>query len=657
MFPLKPLIPVDAVRDVISSGLGALSKSFSGQFCGHGGSGLSIPTELPSVPLGDETKFNKSLPPLASVEECTTPKNQNLGANLTVGSDGLPIKDDAAAAQHAEQRDQNTQRNRDVCEKAAREQAMSAMGPDGGPTTRQSNGGTCAYKWEDSPQSKGSPPDNDCPRDCKHEGGACQEFHDKVDGAREACRPGVNKNVVMYHFQRRDVQWIAELLPLPGCKDDLESCTFNIKFRTPQPVGHDVADQSKQPPCGSNPAGTIGPEYNPARYHDNGVYAEEEYLCSQPHTHVEPSELEAKHGRTLDQWRADFGIDERDSRWTAAYENVPVSEPEDPTEDGATGSRANTATRGSGRGAPQRTERRLVFVGAWSAVTYMHSCEQQIDNLAKVEDHKELAEKAQGAAIEKEQGSGGGCGESDEVHLEMADATEDNVLGGEDYQMRGIALRKAEDSGAKSVVRNVPLRLRSGATESNNPLGAAGDALRYIFAAQAEYYFDTGYKAQEGLDQTDKARKEWTWHMAWKARMRRLRLPMDDNDDSTCSGGWSSHGTKPKKQSKSGSGGAQGSGSSSNGSNASGSQGSQCDSDIASDVGGEASDGIQDAAQSQLTSFLGSGGGGLQALQGVVPGTGGQSNGSKGGNSQGSSGATACGSVSTLREIESLVIH
>jgi hypothetical protein len=149
------------------------------------------------------------------------------------------------------------------------------------------------------------------------------------------------------------------------------------------------------------------------------------------------------------------------------------------------------------------------------------------------------------------------------------------------------------------VVRSVPLRLLNGKdTEEGNPLGPFG-FLTKIFGAQAEYYFDTSYEKHDGeLDQTHDTRSEWTWHMWWKARLRRLRFLSDDSDSSSSS---SSSSSAP----------------------------SGCDMDSPSSGPDESYDNAAASSEDGSSS-------------------------SQGGDSSSNSGS---GSVSTLKQIESLIIH
>ncbi|HEY2733899.1 MAG TPA: hypothetical protein VGI70_07940, partial [Polyangiales bacterium] len=178
--------------------------------------------------------------------------------------------------------------------------------------------------------------------------------------------------------------------------------------------------------------------------------------------------------------------------------------------------------------------------------TFMHSCDQKTTNFKDSPDYQKTQQtyaKQQGASVSKlgsaaDSGGGGdsNCGGGQEVHMTMEDATADNVLGGETYQMRCVAVRNKQDQGSKSVVREIPLRLRhSGVQEDGNPLGPLG-VLTKFFGAQAEYYYDTTYEKHDGaLDQTKDARSEWVWHMNWKARLRRLRFGSDDSSSSSSS--------------------------------------------------------------------------------------------------------------------------
>lgn len=623
--PIGAIIPIDQVRDVISAGLGGLTKTFSGYFCDSGsGTGLSFPEKLPSVPIPEDVQFNENLPPLASTKECEQQsQNAPQGQGYDRTADGLTR---TLTEQEKQQREQNRSARQEqideVCFRAATDLAMSQMSEDGGPMTVNGRAAGknegCAVHWSDGTTYN-------CPSDCRG-ASVCSQFQTKVNGAYEVCGPGKKEGIVSYNYQRRDLMWEVELEPLPGCTDP-NNCRYNVRFVTPEPTFTDVAVQAKDPPCGSKDA-TIGRDYVRTGYRANGRYADDEYVCSTPHNYVDPSDFEtstgaATSGYTLDAIRKQFGSDDPDSGWALSMD-------------------------GSGA---------YKLVGTWSAVTYMHSCDKRIKNLqdtsGKMTEEPKPPTKQQDDCEDSE----------DEVHLEMEDATEDNVLGGKIFQIRSIAFRREPDTFAREVVRTLPMRTQNErGNEPDNPLSAAGDVLRSFFAAQAEYYFDSGYeKHTDRWDQTSTDRKEWAWHMKWKARLRRLRFMGDDTENSTCGDGWQSQGTrlkdKPQDKCNNNSGGGSsssggGSGSSSGGSIAKNTQ------DVISDKLGLA--GGQMGGNLDVSSQFGDAfGGGLQQLNGTLqganlPGAGG----AQGGQGQSGSGqSAACGSVSATRQLESLIIH
>jgi hypothetical protein len=596
-FPLKKILPVPPVYSAIHGAMEAISGQFSELFCGEQGTstGLQIPQQMPAVPLDQEV--DKNLPPLAKAEECAQP-NPSLGANMQVGPDGLPIPvDDATAANRASAKDAQVEAKDKVCEAAAEEQARSKPAPDGSPNT------DCGYAYGAS-QDKIACSAGACRA---QDGSACKEFSEKVEQAGEQCKPGVNKNVYDYNYQERALTWTAQLVPKPNCGALPEQCTYTVSFATPRPEHTDKLSTSDKPPCGSDPAGTIGPEWRQAaNYQADGEYDENEYMCSQPHKVVDPNMLQAKQdGMTLDDWRREFASAKpEDSRWTeTSTPYVPPPRPSDLAKDADWPPPTQQP--------PNVPSETVVFSGSWTAVTFMHSCDQKTTNFADSPDYKktqqDYAKQQADGAVSKlgnaaggDSSSGGGCGEGQEVHMKMEAATKDNVLGGETFQMRCIAIRKKKDDGAKQVVRSVPLRLLNGKdTEEGNPLGPFG-FLTKVFGAQAEYYFDTSYEKHDGeLDQTHDLRSEWTWHMWWKARLRRLRFLSDDDSDSSFSS--SSSSSAP----------------------------SGCDMDSPSSGPDESYDNASASSE-----------------DGSSP--------SQGGDSSTNSGS---GSVSTLKQIESLIIH
>jgi len=96
---------------------------------------------------------------------------------------------------------------------------------------------------------------------------------------------------------------------------------------------------------------------------------------------------------------------------------------------------------------------------------------------------------------------------------ENAQRLEDDAdLGGEDFQLRsfvfGGPLRGLGESGVKTATWR--------ADESGGAITDTRDVMSRFSFAQAEYYFDGPWPQFEML-----------WHMDWRARMRRFRLPPD----------------------------------------------------------------------------------------------------------------------------------
>jgi hypothetical protein len=604
--PIEALIPIDAVSDIIEAGLGGLTQAFSGYFCNsQSGTGLSFPEQVPSVPIPKNLQFNENLPPLASSKACedATVASAEQGSEYEETTNGLTrTLTDQEKQQKADKRAKDERAIDEICRKAAIDMAMSQMAEDGGPMTLTSKAAgrdqTCAVHWGDGATYN-------CPKDCRGQT-VCAEFQHKVDGAHAACGPG-DKQMESYNYQRRDLKWQVDLqqLPLPpGCNDP-EKCFFDVMYVTPEPQGTDVAVLSKDPPCGSRDA-TIGPDYVRTPYRPDGRYADDEYVCSTKHKYVEPSELKSGEYHKLEELRKIYGTDDPDSGWTL-----------------------------------EMTEHGALLTGSWSAVTYMHSCDRKIEKLSDTK--RKMEEKKPPTAAQDE------CKDSqDNVHMEMEDATEDNVLGGKVYQIRSIAFRREPDSFARDVVRSLPMRTRDERTqEPDNPLSAAGDVLSMFFAAQAEYYFDSEYEQHtEQWDQTKTERAEWAWHMQWKARLRRLRFMDDGSEESTCGEGWESQGTrlkdKPEDKCKN---------SGSSGSSSGGGSGSDQD-----NISRNTTDVIQEklglAGGLDVNAQLG---GALEKVSGAMQNAGVPGAGGKQSNQSGQS--AACGSVSTSRQLESLMIH
>jgi hypothetical protein len=514
-FPLEGIAPDPAVRKLVSSAADAMSGSFAKLFCGGGGTGkLTIPNQLPDVPL--DRPIERNIPELKSTSECLAVEKQ-VDDEAPPSRDpktGLP--DSAAnrgrAEQRRRQREQTERAKDEQCQKAAEQQALSRPGADGEPKRE-----TCSYRWDDG--------ENRCGHACVEHGRVCDEFAEKVGKAAQQCAPGHNAKVDHYNYQRRDSTWLALLLPAPGCSGGSEDCEYTVRFLTPEPQHSDhFVEAASASPCGTDDG--FDTQWNAhASYRSNKQYSDEQYLCVQPHKQVEPSMIGAAGPRRLDYWRKQFGIADAESRWTesrAALRDLPPTQ----SQDDATGEHATPAADSS-------SEEHIVFSGSWSGATFIHSCDQPIGNLEQSPEYRAQAERlnrAQSAAHDDpaNEPDADSCGNGNELPMTMADASPDNLLGAGDYQLRSLVFRNDPDrSSGRSIIRSLPLRSSGDQSENGNPLGIP-ELLRNAFAAQAEYYYDTSFDGAGGDDRSFERRKEWLWHMKWKARLRRLRFPKDD---------------------------------------------------------------------------------------------------------------------------------
>lgn len=580
LYPMEKLIPVKAVSNALGDAIGTLAGTFSELFCGDGG--LTIPQDLPAVPLSPNV--TKNIPASTDMEKCTNPPDR-LETRFVQGPDGLPVNTAPVPplppgvvpdpnAPRASAQDAAIANKTEACVKAAKVQGMAKPTADGSPNSK------CVYKWGNSNDELPCEIPGRSAGCLSDDGTVCREFTDKVKQAAAACKPGATANIVKYQYTQQDLTWRAQLVPTPNCGSQPEACTYTIEFATEKPQHVQQYLESASPPCGSSPPRSVGTGYGSnAVWNAKEEYAESEFLCSQPHTVVDPGALQEPPAKTLEQWQSAFKMDQPNSGWTATTE--PYLGP--PRPDSLA---KDDPWPPPSQQPPNVPSEHPVLLGAWRAVPYVVSCEQSIANLAESEDYKKQAKAAneqmeqQSGALKQQAsdatssalggalggGSGGGgsqCGGGAQVHMELEPKDDDNVLGGSTYQMRAIAIRAERTSGAKKVVRGVPLRLlRGDQTESDNPLGI-GHALDYVFAAQAEYYYDAKYQEGNGPDNTDELREEWVWHMSWKARMRRLRIStLTGGSSGSGSSGSGSSGKSSSSQSGAASGAASGCGTS-----------------------------------------------------------------------------------------------
>lgn len=116
--------------------------------------------------------------------------------------------------------------------------------------------------------------------------------------------------------------------------------------------------------------------------------------------------------------------------------------------------------------------------------------------------------------------SEGAAGGDDKAPQKMEEGA---TLGSEDFQLRGFALVTGDERRSKKVDRQLGHTAFERQVESEEWVTLARNSGR-IAISQAEYYFN-----HNGVTNSDVY--EWVWHMDWRARLVRFRLPGDDEDD------------------------------------------------------------------------------------------------------------------------------
>jgi len=107
------------------------------------------------------------------------------------------------------------------------------------------------------------------------------------------------------------------------------------------------------------------------------------------------------------------------------------------------------------------------------------------------------------------------------------------MLGGSDFQVRGIALAKAPKGLGLQVAAAVLGQRESERDAAETALGV----LDRIAVAQAEHYFDWSSLSNPPSRQTDEvSRVEWMWNMGWTARLRAVHGEQDDATDDDAEG-------------------------------------------------------------------------------------------------------------------------
>jgi len=483
-WPVDAVIGDNPVSDVIGSGIGAMAREFSAVFCdpnATGGPELNIPDELPEIEL--DQSFERGIPEGEAVAQCNSQDS-----TLTL-----------------EQREER-------CEQAAVEEGRAAPGPDGGPNT------SCTYT---SPRTQ-------APATCEpcrgSDGSVCREFLWRAERAAEQCRPGGEHEINTWTYQRRNFTWRANLVPvpLPPGPDgqapevpDEEDRLYTIQFVEDEPDYEDQRVlQSSDPPCG--PDGTIATTYNEAsNYRFDGYYQSNQMLCEQPHLRPNAtgwtSEAgEGTEGLPLRVWRQRFNHatwEENTEDYTpAAPASWDIDDPWPPPT----------------MQPPYVPEERPYFVGQWSAATFLLACSTTVERASDLDLPPDSAD-----AEEPPPADQNSCGQGDQVHHRMEAGHE---LGSETFQLRAVVIGDSHRDTARNIVQNVPLRRHGQDREADGLISGVLDLASRVYVAQAEYYFDTTWN--EGRGELDQGPDEWMWNMSWRARLRRFRLPRDEDESS-----------------------------------------------------------------------------------------------------------------------------
>ncbi|MBN1653752.1 MAG: hypothetical protein JXA30_08250 [Deltaproteobacteria bacterium] len=483
-FPLDAVIGDNIVGDVIGSGVSALAGEFSSIFCSPNSDNqtprLQIPEELPEIKVDQE--FRTNLPILPSLVACRD-----------AGKD-VPLEE--------------RQRR---CDEAAQEEARSQ--PDeqnGGPATQ------CSYV---------SPLDNErrwCKPCSDANGDACEPYEFKVNNAARECHPN-NKDkykLDSWNYRLREFTWRINLVPVPlnppadpgqsVYVPEQDDRFYTVEFVSPEPSYSDsYVKDTRRHPCGDG--GEIDNAYDGrASYRPGDAGASEIYLCEQNHYHPDVAQLTAAAGESglaLREWKDRFD----DPRWQMQLEPYEPARPDTLTPD--------DQWPPPGLQPPFVPAERPFFIGRWKAVPFVHSCGSTVDTLDDVDFEPPPVESGV-----LEQSESEACGRGQMLHHEIEDGVD---LGSETFQLRSLVISEEKESAAEKVVETIPFRLR----EQNRPglvrdaVLNASDYFTKIYIAQAEYYYDTDYDARNERPSHDPSR--WLWNMKWRARLRRVRLPRE----------------------------------------------------------------------------------------------------------------------------------
>jgi hypothetical protein len=128
--------------------------------------------------------------------------------------------------------------------------------------------------------------------------------------------------------------------------------------------------------------------------------------------------------------------------------------------------------------------------------------------------------RAENRSLASEGDSFGGKGSEDKSPHKLEEEVD---LGEEAFQIRTIAFGEAPGPSRKSR-EGVRLALRKSAPEGafRSSVATLAQTLGSLSVAQSEFYFDTDGSVP---------RAEWMWNMHWTARLKRFRLPSEEQQE------------------------------------------------------------------------------------------------------------------------------
>ena len=524
--PIDATIPIADVGAPLSAAGGALAGTFSSYFCvtGEGGSGggIQIPSELPPIDL--QEAFDASFPPQANSLACRDEAVQGAGALGGELAEGLG----GGLTESA---------HKQLCEEASHDEAMAQVNDQGLPF-----GGSDVLSdeecWYSVLEAYEEVQERRCEGPClQPDGTACDQFMHRVNQSHEDCHYSKKQEIKEWTYQKAELQWTLNLVPVPPVRDPQGNIQtpvdgqrrFLLEAVTEEPemVGEFVKVDGALP-CGPNPnGGAVGQGYNKNATYRAGGYRFDDYLCTSDNWYPDVRELNAQspNGLTRDEWWQTFS---GQRGWTTSEEAYDFEEPEtyrEQREVPVVNDRGEVVgtrrTPGELRVRQRnRTIDRLVFEGRWTAVTYVVGCKKSISDISQVEFEAPEPDEFLSADSLKQKDE---CGEGDMVHHQMKPGL---VLGSETFQQRAVVVRGSREDSARKVVETLPYRLRGQQNAGSSTFASAASFASQVFVAQAEYFFDAEWDYEKNEVKT--LAEDWVWEAKWKARMRRFRLPRDE---------------------------------------------------------------------------------------------------------------------------------